>query len=322
MISRRNTTVDEGTLFISQLKDVRVVNSLVTKALRARDPHGSVKTIELIILMLRIQPNSAKATDLVTPNVPPPLLSALISSETTQSIYGLLRIRGEKKKTGSSSSLTSSATSSASLSSSSLGSLSSAILSAQHPSTPLGFHRLALIKLIRYIFGTGFAAADTAMIESRLLSRCLDLGFLYHRNSVLHSVLVELLEAILQDPRHDPVVAYLIRKYHLTKKILQVLHPEPDSEFAVSPIGATLRAFLVLVSNMLVSSHKVKRIMRKSAALGEPWTAFVDNVLTPINKSQFVDPAVKPQRDPEKSQDDAQKWLRRWEDFGFIISHQ
>jgi hypothetical protein len=327
MSSRRNSNAgfDETTLFIAKLKDPLIIRALVNKALRVKEPQASAKTIELICLMLRIQPNITKATEMATPNNPPPLLSLLIAPETTTALYSMLRVRGEKKKPGA-----------AGVSLASLSSSHGSVMLSNIPTNapPLGFLRLAVVKLIKFIHGTGFASADTAMIESKLLSRCLDLGFIYQRHSVLHSILADLLEMLLHDPKHDAVASYLIRKYHLTKKIVQFLGGtialstdggdggdggEAASDFTLDP---SFRAYLILLANLVLGSRKAKKVLRKTASFNDPWQQFVNDILTPINEEQYVDPAKKPPRDLEKSNEDAQKWARRWDDFGFMLSYQ
>ena len=225
------------------------------------------------------------------------------------SVYTLLRVDAKKKKSLdanlSSPSLTSS--------SSSLNSSSSSVSTLPPP--PIGFYRYNLIRLIRHLVESEFQFIDKALVETKLISRCCDLFFTYKNHSILLNTVQEMLVAsFTNDSTHSSIVSYLVRKYHLPKKIIAHFE-EADQMKEEKNIVYDSIPHLVLIVNAMSKSRKAKKFLKKNTR----WKRFVKRKIQPLNQL-YSPPPDKPILDETTRARNSEKWNLHWDDFNFIIS--
>jgi len=180
---------------------------------------------------------------------------------------------------------------------------------------PLGMRRIEMVRLVRFFASTGYKRALSSLIESKLLSKVLDLFFVSGPyNSILSCEIEELLINQLLEVQDEELVSYLLRRYHLHKKILTAV--EKEKRVCEGNERWASHGSMMQIANALNVNKRSKVFLRKN----EPWQQFTKQTLRPFNQSSQVDELSLPKRDPKLMQEIADLWSQRWDQFSFMIS--
>ncbi len=172
-----------------------------------------------------------------------------------------------------------------------------------------------MVRLVRFFASTGYKRALSSLIESKLLSKVLDLFFVSGPyNSILSCEIEELLINQLLEVQDEELVGYLLRRYHLHKKILTAI--EKEKRVCEGNERWASHGSMMQIANALNVNKRSKVFLRKN----EPWQQFTKQTLRPFNQSSQVDDLSLPKRDPKLMQEIADLWSQRWDQFSFMIS--
>lgn len=185
-------------------------------------------------------------------------------------------------------------------------------ISKKSKSLPLlGIFRYNLIRIIRYVIDCGFKFVDRNLIESKLLSRCISLMFMYPNHSVLLSTMDEMITIIYTRSIHRQLCIKMIKKFHFSRKLMLVVK---DNYQSINP--QPICAHLINIANTMSANTAAQKILRKN----KEWIEFLVDVVFPVMLDQYIDEEQIPARDSEKQKAEAEKWKKRWEEFNFLIS--
>jgi len=89
---------------------------------------------------------------------------------------------------------------------------------------PLGFQRLKVIEFFTVLFRTNYACIDAQIIKQGILSSCLELFFLHEWNNFLHSLVEQMINAIIEG-QNDSLKTHLLTEALLIcfKNVLTIL---------------------------------------------------------------------------------------------------
>jgi serine/threonine-protein phosphatase 6 regulatory subunit 3 len=129
---------------------------------------------------------------------------------------------------------------------------------------------------------------DTALIEYRVISRCMDLFFQYKWNNVLHTLLEQLVTSLLE-LKPSYLSLYLLRDCHLVDRILQAQQNEeqeksmrtPDEQYM--PHQGYMGHLYVMANAVVASSKKHSAIYYLLEDVpNKAWKKFVEGKLKQV----------------------------------------
>lgn len=94
---------------------------------------------------------------------------------------------------------------------------------------PLGHYRLRCVQFVLSLVRSNYHLVDNALIEHRILSRCVDLFFQFKWNNILHS-LVEVMCLHILETKPPYLCLYLLRDCSLVDRILQAVQNEEQEK--------------------------------------------------------------------------------------------
>jgi len=127
--------------------------------------------------------------------------------------------------------------------------------------SPLGLFRLKCVQMIFALLKCNFLLVDSALIEHKIISRCIDLFFQFKWNNMLHCV-VEKMALFVLESKQTYLCLYLLRDCRLLERIMQAQQHEEqeqsmrgDNERKIPRQG--YMGHLYSIANAIAKSSKV-----------------------------------------------------------------
>lgn len=99
---------------------------------------------------------------------------------------------------------------------------------------PLGSYRLKCVQLVLHLLKTNFLMLDQAIIERRLIARCIDLFFQYKWNNILHAT-VKSIALYTLETKPPFMCLHVLRDCQLLDRIIQADQNEEQEKRMKSP---------------------------------------------------------------------------------------
>eukprot|EP01116_Phalansterium_solitarium_P009041 TRINITY_DN23041_c0_g1_i1.p1 TRINITY_DN23041_c0_g1~~TRINITY_DN23041_c0_g1_i1.p1 ORF type:complete len:845 (-),score=245.55 TRINITY_DN23041_c0_g1_i1:154-2688(-) len=170
---------------------------------------------------------------------------------------------------------------------------------------PFGMFRIKCVELLLALLKTNYGVLDRAMIDDRLVARCLDLFFQFKWNNVLHGLVYQMASLVLTT-KSDFFCFYLLRDCRLLDRILQVQQND-EQEIKMRgqqdnrPVARyAYMGHLYLIANCIVSSSRNYACLFYLLEDTPGWRKF-ENKLKLLNQASMPDAVVKPEKKPNNS---------------------
>jgi len=155
--------------------------------------------------------------------------------------------------------------------------------------SPLGPFRLKCVDLALALVKLNYQLIDSALIEHRVIARCVDLFFQYKWNNILHCVVESMAKFILES-KPSYMCLYLLRDCQLLDRVLQAQQNEEQErsmkekkEQKVPHLG--YMGHLYSIANAILTSSKVHSAIfyLLEDVPNRGWKKFADGKLKGIN---------------------------------------
>jgi len=95
--------------------------------------------------------------------------------------------------------------------------------------SPLGLYRVKCVQLVFSLLKANYHIIDTALIEHKIIARCVDLFFQFKWNNILHCIIEKMTEFIM-DSKPSYLCLHLLRDCHLLERIMQASQNEEQEK--------------------------------------------------------------------------------------------
>lgn len=156
--------------------------------------------------------------------------------------------------------------------------------------SPLGPYRLKCIQFIIYLLRCNYQMVDVALVESKIISRCIDLFFQFKWNNILHS-LIEVMIIYILENKPTFLSLYILRDCNFLYRILQAQqHEDQEKELKLQkqkniPITGYM-GHLYNISNAIINISKINSTIFyfiQDIPNRSSWIKFIEGKLKPIN---------------------------------------
>lgn len=184
---------------------------LIDHALHSEDPSMGTAYLNMLLTLI---PTTVNSSHYETPALPP-LLSLFLDKDSKDDSKSRLQIFHNRFSRPSTL-------------------LPPTITTTAGIVAPLGSYRLHCVQVVLQLLKTNYHIIDSALIESKILNRCVDLFFQYKWNNILHSV-VEAIALTILDTKESFISLFLIRDCNLVDRIMQAQQNEEQEKRMKSP---------------------------------------------------------------------------------------
>eukprot|EP01132_Coremiostelium_polycephalum_P009691 gene9691-11898_t len=146
---------------------------------------------------------------------------------------------------------------------------------------PLGFHRLKVVEFFADLINSRYLCIDKKIIELDILSKCLDLFFIYQWNNLLHSQIHQICQIVLYSENDDLKVS-LLTDSKLLDRIIEANDLNTREMKQPKGIRFGYMGFLNSIAHSICEVAKNTPVLKQIVDNNQKWSQFVIDSLLPV----------------------------------------